>query len=415
MSGYKNSDNDPRGAWSSWPMSQNKTYKQRAKAFFPIHNPKTDVWYPCNPDSVWRYASENNLEPNQKLRSETIEEYVRQDRIIFSENDTYVVYKTVDDLIEAIKSKKAPSNLRLGIFDKEKEKEYLEFWVNKKIGFISPRFKKFLSEARRLEKPISSWIVQPSEDMDWNSDVEPIQSGMNQEGTTLIQRIMGKKAFDYPKPLSLISSLIKQSTEPDDLVVDFFAGSATTGHAVMAVNEEDGGSRRFILVSSTEATTEEPDKNVCRDVAAKRLEKAINGYSFTMNKGRKNVEGLGGNFAYLRTRRIPSETIFLNIQHDQVWIALQLIHAEKVSGYDDGLKVQSLEIENGEGRELVAYIPKLTETALGKLERLLDGYTKIVIYSWQPALLKQRIGNPAITFEPIPQFLVDRFGAGGRS
>lgn len=78
----------------------------------------------------------------------------------------------------------------------------------------------------------------------------------------------------YPKPLSLIKGLLSQATQPGDIVLDFFAGSGTTGQAVLELNAEDSGQRRFILCSSTEATAKEPDKNLCRDVCAERLRRA---------------------------------------------------------------------------------------------------------------------------------------------
>ncbi len=68
------------------------------------------------------------------------------------------------------------------------------------------------------------------------------------------------RIFPYPKPQSLIYGLLKQATGPDDIVLDFFGGSGTTGHAVLALNAEDGGNRRFIVVSSTEATAKDPEK-----------------------------------------------------------------------------------------------------------------------------------------------------------
>ncbi|WP_275450868.1 DNA methyltransferase, partial [Pseudomonas syringae] len=56
--------------------------------------------------------------------------------------------------------------------------------------------------------------------------------------------------------------MLSQATRPGDIVLDFFAGSGTTAQAVLALNAEDGGARRFILCSSTEATSKEPDKNL---------------------------------------------------------------------------------------------------------------------------------------------------------
>lgn len=82
--------------------------------------------------------------------------------------------------------------------------------------------------------------------------------------------------FSTPKPVELIERILRIATKPDSLVLDFFAGSGTTAHAVLKLNAEDGGNRRYILVSSTEATTDDPSKNLCRDVCAERVRRVSN-------------------------------------------------------------------------------------------------------------------------------------------
>lgn len=79
--------------------------------------------------------------------------------------------------------------------------------------------------------------------------------------TKRLRTLMGAKVFDYPKDEFVLESLVDMVTEGDDLVLDFFAGSATTAHAVMALNAKDGGSRRFIQVQLPEPT---PDKSLAR-------------------------------------------------------------------------------------------------------------------------------------------------------
>jgi adenine-specific DNA-methyltransferase len=85
--------------------------------------------------------------------------------------------------------------------------------------------------------------------------------------------------FSTPKPVALMERIMRIATKPGDIVLDFFAGSGTTAQAVLNLNKEDGGNRRFILVSSTEATAETPDKNLCRDVCAERVRRVITGYT----------------------------------------------------------------------------------------------------------------------------------------
>ncbi|MCY9811868.1 site-specific DNA-methyltransferase [Aeromonas caviae] len=101
--------------------------------------------------------------------------------------------------------------------------------------------------------------------------------------------------FNYPKPVELISYLLKIGAEgKDSLILDSFAGSGTTGHAVLKQNAEDGGNRRFILV--------EMDKGIAKNVTAERVKRVSRGY--TNAKG-KDVEGLGGGFQYCRLSDKP--------------------------------------------------------------------------------------------------------------
>lgn len=100
-------------------------------------------------------------------------------------------------------------------------------------------------------------------------------------------------------------------------MLDFFAGSGTTGHAVLELNAEDQGLRSFILCSSTEATKKEPAKNLCRDVCAERIKRVIQGYH-----GRP---GIPGNFAYLQLDKVePADAPFeANAEHAFHLLALQ--------------------------------------------------------------------------------------------
>lgn len=91
----------------------------------------------------------------------------------------------------------------------------------------------------------------------------------NNSGSVLLKQILGNSSFDYPKPLDLIEKLLKMGSPVKDyLVLDFFAGSGTTGHAVMKLNAEDGGSRKFILCTNNE-------NNICRDVTYERIKRVI--------------------------------------------------------------------------------------------------------------------------------------------
>ena len=100
----------------------------------------------------------------------------------------------------------------------------------------------------------------------------------------------GRKVFQNPKDHEVIMRLIRYCTGPDDIVLDAFAGSGTTGHAVMALNRLEQGKRRCLLI--------EMDDNIFRNVTHERLRKVSEGYSYTKSRGgREEVAGLASGFA----------------------------------------------------------------------------------------------------------------------
>jgi adenine-specific DNA-methyltransferase len=210
------------------------------------------------------------------------------------------------------------------------------------------------------------------------------------------------RSFSTPKPTRLIERILQIATNPDDLVLDFFAGSGTTGHAVLKMNaaNPDQAPRRFILVSNTEATEQEPDKNLCRDVCRQRVANVISGYG--------DVPGTGGAFAYLRTRRIPMTRVVRRIEHPQVWLFLQLMHfgdlaaeAPLASGRLHARRVPE---------QAVFYPTTLSEAILQRLDKECENAANVTIYTWQPEALATRMESPGISILPIPQTLIDRFG-----
>ena len=263
-----------------------------------------------------------------------------------------------------------------------------------KGGNNRPGVKRFLSEIREGVVPQTLWK--------WESVGSTRHS--KQELSDVLAAESGYELFVTPKPVALMERILRIATNPGDIVLDFFAGSGTTAQAVLNLNREDGGNRPFILVSSTEATAEAPGKNLCRDVCAERVRRVIAGYD---NKKGQSVEGLGGGFAYLRCRRVPAATVFRGIEHTQVWTALQLIHDMALTPYRTELPMQTAEGQRG----LVIYLPKLTDAVLDALQTAIHASGQAVVYSWQPALLAQRLTDPRLAFEPIPAFLVNRFGA----
>ncbi len=140
-------------------------------------------------------------------------------------------------------------------FLKLKEQGRIWFGVN---GNARPRVKTYLSES----EGVSSWTW-------WSND----EVGHNQEATKEVMEILGAdNPFDYPKPVRLISRVLEIATSTESLILDSFAGSGTTAHAVLEANKKDGGNRRVILVEC---------EDYANKLTAERVRRVINGYPFS--------------------------------------------------------------------------------------------------------------------------------------
>lgn len=101
----------------------------------------------------------------------------------------------------------------------------------------------------------------------------------SRKGTAEIQELFGKKIFPFPKPIELLKLFVQVGTESDSIILDFFSGSATTAHAVMQLNAEDGGNRRFIMVQLPEVCDEKSEAarngypNIC-EIGKERIRQA---------------------------------------------------------------------------------------------------------------------------------------------
>ena len=140
-----------------------------------------------------------------------------------------------------------------------------------KDGNNVPRIKRFLSEVKQGITPLTVWLHQ---------DVGHTQSatqGLNKIGI----------AFSNPKPHTLLKRILQIGTDPDAIVLDSFAGSGTMAHAVLALNKEDGGNRKFILIEC---------EDYADTITAERIRRVIKGVPNASDASLR--EGLGGSFTY---------------------------------------------------------------------------------------------------------------------
>jgi adenine-specific DNA-methyltransferase len=117
-------------------------------------------------------------------------------------------------------------------------------------------------------------------------------------GTKLLESILGAKKFDFPKSLYLVMDILRLTSKRDAVILDFFAGSGTTGHAVLELNNEDGGNRQFILCTNNENNNGNGTGGIAESVCFPRIKKVIEGYKDSTGNA---IAGLGGNLRYYST------------------------------------------------------------------------------------------------------------------
>lgn len=208
------------------------------------------------------------------------------------------------------------------------------------------------------------------------------------QGTAEITSIFGIRMFDFPKPSNLIKYLLTTivRTHKSSTILDFFAGSGTTLHAVMQLNKEDGGKRQCILVTNNE-------NNICREVTYERNKRVIEGY--TTPKG-VQVEGLReNNLRYYRTHLLPRERTNRNMRRlvaastDLLCIKENLFEELKIK--NEELRINDVRIfGNGERAMMVIYneevIPDIVDwlqsaSATNALTHLHNNAIKVYVFS----------------------------------
>lgn len=146
--------------------------------------------------------------------------------------------------------------------------------------------------------------------------IKDLNGANSARGTQEVMNLFGKKAFDYPKPLNLIKYLLKIPFGKEITVLDFFAGSGTTAQAVMELNNEDAGKRKFVLCTNN-------DNNICEEVTYQRLKTVITG---KRQDGSDYSEGRKANLKYYKTDFVDkeSENIYDDLlEHIKEMIQLQ--------------------------------------------------------------------------------------------
>ncbi|MFA5024324.1 MAG: site-specific DNA-methyltransferase [Patescibacteria group bacterium] len=229
------------------------------------------------------------------------------------------------------------------------------------------------------------------------SDVHTSITGKNE----LKEIFNNETPFDYPKPTDLIKRLIEISTANQKAVaLDFFAGSGTTGHAVLELNRQDGGDRKFILCTNNE-------NNICDEVCYPRVKKVITGYKGTKDS---NVKGLGGSLKYFKTKFVKNAS---NKDDFKIRITKECTEmlCLREGIFDEIKKTDDYRIFQ-QGDKVLAVYYSLDRKALSDLKKELnkiDGEKVFYCFTLDPLGLDKSefIGWNNVSLEPIPQKILD--------
>ena len=268
------------------------------------------------------------------------------------------------------------------------EKESLIYWGANKSA--KPRYKKFLKDAKNVV-PRTIWQY---------TDV-----GHTQAATQELQTILdvNPNVFHTPKPSALLSRILGIGADKDSIILDSFAGSGTTAQAVLALNKEDGGNRKFILVEC---------EDYADSITAERVRRVINGVPGAKDASLK--EGLGGSFTYctlgdpidvegmLTGEALPG---FLELASYLLHTASGLsLNGELIAKNDDGLFYS-----NGDTDYYLLYRPDIewlrsNEAILNaeQAQRIHDVGRKAVVFASGKYMGQRFLGDLGITFCQIP-------------
>lgn len=181
------------------------------------------------------------------------------------------------------------------------EKNYLDYLKDKRIlfgktGKSGPQLKVFWDEKKEYGEIETTWWGDGAMEtyiengVDEETAEELTSYGTTTKGSQLLQQIFeGKKVFNNPKPIELLKHIIKIAAKNDSLILDSFAGSGTTAHAVLELNKKDNGKRKFILVEM---------EGYANEITAERVRRVIKGVKTAKDENLKN--GIGGTFSYFK-------------------------------------------------------------------------------------------------------------------
>lgn len=272
---------------------------------------------------------------------------------------------------------------------------------------------KFEDWLENWEVIIKNWNVYNKVRYDWNAKKPYVSFFDNVSWQTWqknLDNIFWERIFDHPKPELLIKDFLKISSKPNSIILDFFAWSGTTWHAVLELNKEDGWNRQFILCSNTEATAENPEKNICKNITYERNKRVITGYT---NAKWEQIKWLGWNLRYYKTEFIPKNESLDDLRYSfiQKCDDLLCIKENTFTKVDFGKKIAELKIFKNKNNFTIILYDILYFSELKKIiENLEDKNISLYIFSQNKNMFEEEFENfENLHFANIPDEILETY------
>ncbi|NML70799.1 site-specific DNA-methyltransferase [Chryseobacterium sp. RP-3-3] len=213
----------------------------------------------------------------------------------------------------------------------------------------------------------------------------------SEAGTLQLKKIFEDKSFPTPKSIDLIEYCLQQATDKKSIILDSFAGSGTTAHAVLNLNKQDGGSRKFILIEM---------ENYAETITAERVKRVVNGYG----KDNNEVEGTGGDFSYYKLGKpIFLENDLLNEEVEIEKIEEYVWYTETKEHYQYQDENYLLGTKNGTAYYFYYEKDRLTTLDESYLRTLKTKANQYIIYADLCLLDQKLMDKYHIIFKKIPR------------
>lgn len=224
----------------------------------------------------------------------------------------------------------------------------------------------------------------------WNSWLDGY--GTNADGTAVIKAIFGSKIFDTPKPLSLIEWIVSLHGDENAIILDSFAGSGTTAHAVLNMNKDDGGHRKFILVEMMDYAD---------SITAERVKRVIKGYG----EGKNAVEGTGGNFSFydLGEPLLLGDCLNEAVAPEKIREYIWFMETKQPYAPPSGGNPYYLGKQNSTGYYFYYEPQRMTVLDYAFLSTITEKADGTVIYADRCSISEDKLAKMGVTFKKIPR------------